>query len=408
MHKRLLTFALSISLLLLSGCSFFLPLEMEQTEANRIDPKKYIEEFQDKWQYRTLTDDGKELYGMLYTAVKDAEEQNATVSYTNEQGKKEQHPGVRITFPDTVLTAEQFSALFESFFRDNPQFFYVSRTYHLEGQSIKTESEPYYDTLLIEFSLPLNQRTDAIRQLEATVASLINGCPTTDDDYEKELYLHDRLIERCVYDKAALNDTSTESDSVYTAYGALVEGKAVCEGYAKAMQLLLTQVRISATVVTGHSLDTNEAHMWNLVRINGSDYYLDPTWNDNENCVQHTYFNLTTEMLLSSHQLDPNQSAVTLCTATEENYFFKIGAYIDTYDRQEIARVVAKQLRTGSQVVQMKFAPGKYTNGQLFLRNRSLLEKAVNAYLADTNLSLWDYQLWSEEEQLVLTLVKKS
>lgn len=407
MIRRCSMLIISCIMLLLCGCDLTL-FPTDQNNEPLFDPNKYLSEFQNEWHYNTLSTQEKTYYGHLYTAVKDAERQEATVSITDEQNVTQSHPGVRVMLPDAALTKDRISALFESFFRDNPQFFYLSRTYHLEGHRSSDNSVVYYDGLILEFSMPLSQRQRAIEEVEQAIQPIMAECPNTQDEFLRELYLHDRLAELCSYDEEAAKEDSDADSQAYTAYGALIEGEAVCEGYAKAMQLLLRRNGIQATVVSGTSLDTNEAHMWNLVKINDNTYYLDPTWNDSNTYPQHTYFNFTTAMLEASYRMDSEQPVVVPCNEPKDNFFVRNNAYIDTYEREVIAQAIAQQIRDGNSIVQLQFASGKFSNGQLFLKNHTLTEQMVNPYLVEENLTLWEYQLWLDESQRVLTLTKKT
>lgn len=405
MIKRILTLCSIALLLIVGGCDLASPPTSSVQETER-DPNKYRSSFEQAWQYNALSQQEQGYYGHLYTAVKDSEDQDATVTITDETGLAHTIPGVRVSLPGATLSKQQLSALFEAFFRDNPQFFYLSRTYHLEGRR-SADNNVVYDTLILDFSMDLTQRQAAISQLEKTVQTILGAYPNTQDPYLQELYLHDRLAQRCVYDQQAAQQTADTESSAYTAYGALVEGKAVCEGYAKAMQLLLNRVNIPATVISGISRITNEPHMWNLVKIDGNTYHLDPTWNDSAPYLSHGYFNLTTEMVTLTHQIDKQQPVLEPCTATKDNYFVRNNDYIDTYERQTIAQAIVRQVLAGNQVIQLQFAQGKFANGQLFLKNRTLVVQMVNPFLEEHGLSLWDYELWVDEDQRILSLVKK-
>ena len=404
MFKRLLTLILFLSLMATGG--YLLSYTPQQTEEESLDPYKYLSKYQSNWQYGSLSEEEQIGYGYLYTAVQDSENQESTISYTGDDNIKVLQPGVRVPFSALSLSQERITAVLEAFLRDNPQFFYVSRTYHLEGHESK-EASTVYDAVLLQYTLPLEERRTAVQQLSFIVDTLVSSCPAGVDDYEKELYLHDQLANRCVYDTVAADSQADAYHNAYTAYGALIEGRAVCEGYAKAMQLLLLKANLPTTVVTGLSLTSGENHMWNQVTIHGENYFLDPTWNDSGNHLQHTYFNLTSEMLSTTHTIDDNQPAIRECTTVKDNYFVRNNAYIDTYERAQIAQQIAMQLQKGNTVVQLRFAPDKFTNGQLFLKNRTLTMEKVNTYLAGTGFSLWNYQLWADEEQRVLTLTKE-
>ena len=108
-------------------------------------------------------------------------------------------------------------------------------------------------------------------------------------ELEKELAINEYLINTCEYDDDAL-ENAEENDFYYvdeefndsfTAYGALVNGKCVCAGYAAAFKLLADAAGLECVVVTG-TLEGNLPHAWNKVRIDGEWEILDVTNNDNE------------------------------------------------------------------------------------------------------------------------------
>ncbi len=387
--------------LLLGGCQLpFLP-----TNSNTYSATKYSQEFKDNWQYHTLSDAEKDYYGQLYTAVTDTTDTEATVTYTEDGTQQKQLIGVRVTFPRAAMTQDQITRLFEAFYRDNPQFFYLDRVYCMEGRNTPNGQQTY-DTILLQYTMDAAKRKAAIQTFTNTVDGLLADRPQTEDDYDTELYLHDRIAALCQYDDVAAAGDTEAYPNAYTAYGALVEGKAVCEGYAKAFQYLLQQVGIPATVVLGTSLSNTEGHMWNLVTVNGENYFVDPTWDDIQDRTQYTFFNLTTEMLSPTHTIDEGQAAVTVCTATADNYFVRNRTYIETYSRDTIAKRIAARINAGDTVVQLKFEKNKFSNGLLFLKNRSLVEQMTAPYLTDGN-TLWEYELFSNPEQCVLSLCKK-
>lgn len=388
---------------LLGGCK--LPFPLLGNDANVYSASKYTQEIKNNWQYNTLTDEEKTCYSQLYTAVMDTAEQEATVTHTDDDNQPKELIGVQVTFPKAQLTQAQIVRIFEAFYRDNPQFFYLDRVYWMEGRNV-LKGQQVYDTILLQYNLDTSQRKTAIQTFTATADAVLSDLPQTEDDYIIEKYIHDRVAALCVYDEEAAAAEAEFYPDAYTAYGALVEGKAVCEGYAKAFQYLLHRAGLPATVVVGTSLSNTEDHMWNLVTVNGENYFVDPTWNDIQNRVQYTFFNLTTEMLSSTHTIDKEQMAVTECTATADNYFFRNHTYIDTYTRDTIAKRIAARINAGDQVIQLKFEKNKFSNGLLFLKNRPLVENLVTPYLTDGN-HLWEYDLFSNPEQCVLSLFKK-
>ena len=88
-------------------------------------------------------------------------------------------------------------------------------------------------------------------------------------DLQKELALHDYVISNTKYDSENYIKNTIPKDS-YSPYGALVNGIAVCQGYAEAMNLLETMI------VVGDTDGENgwESHVWNIVKIDGVYYQL--------------------------------------------------------------------------------------------------------------------------------------
>lgn len=96
-------------------------------------------------------------------------------------------------------------------------------------------------------------------------------------DYDKIKLIHNYLIDTIEYE-----ETLTE-EHIYDIYGALINKKSVCEGYAKAFQYLMNEVGIENTIVIGkgtNSKNQTENHAWNYVKLNGQWYAIDVTWDD--------------------------------------------------------------------------------------------------------------------------------
>ncbi len=171
----------------------------------------------------------------------------------------------------------------------------------------------------------------AVMQVELREAiDKIKSRITATDPYEIELQLHDILCETVIY-------SETPDVLSYTAYGALVRGDAVCEGYTRAMQLLLYEFGIRSIPVVGF---THEPHMWNLVEIDDKWYHLDVTFDDHILGARHEFFNLTDPGISFSRSIEPAPDDFTnqelfegkpynymlpVCNSTDAWYFTKTG-----------------------------------------------------------------------------------
>ena len=161
--------------------------------------------------------------------------------------------------------------------------------------------------------------TNKKREFLANVESLLDGLPAG-SDYDKELYLHDRLIERTEYD--------SEYEEQQSAFSVVMEGRGVCAGYAFAFQYLLMRAGIESYYVVGTAGEDENGdpvgHAWNIAKIGGVWYYVDPTWDDSDDeyAPYHAYFNLNTKLLTRDHVLDPYPYNVTLPQCNELRWFY--------------------------------------------------------------------------------------
>lgn len=159
-------------------------------------------------------------------------------------------------------------------------------------------------------------------------------------DWDKIKYIHDYIALNCKYDESGKNK--------YSAYGAIIDGKAICEGYSKAMAYLCNKAGIESMLVTGHA--GGDEHMWNMVKYNGNWYHIDLTWDDpydtigGTEYVKYKYFNITNSEVRIDHKIIPDNDFFEYpqAVANEGNYYIVKGAYIKTYD--EARKILVKQI----------------------------------------------------------------
>ena len=90
------------------------------------------------------------------------------------------------------------------------------------------------------------------------------------------------ICENVVYDKTA-DDTSLS----HLAYSLFTQGKAVCDGYTGAYNLLLKLEGIECTSVL------TEEHIWTSAILDGTEYHIDTTWGDSGDNANSLYFAMT-------------------------------------------------------------------------------------------------------------------
>ena len=151
-------------------------------------------------------------------------------------------------------------------------------------------------------------------------------------DYECVKAIHDYLVKNVNYDSKSIADGSindNEGHPSHTAEGALCKNLAVCDGYAKAFELLCAESGIYAYMMYGDGINPDgqkESHAWNVVKVNGEWYQVDCTWDDpvingsvvtDGSNLTYTYFLLTDTEMYKDHVLDASYSTnAKKCTST--------------------------------------------------------------------------------------------
>lgn len=142
-------------------------------------------------------------------------------------------------------------------------------------------------------------------------------------DYEKELAVHDWMLDNGRYDTSRLSNLPQyqENPDNDNPYGFLIGGVGICRGYTATFQLFMDLIGIECISVQGQSNSTRDEHAWNMVRLDGEWYCVDVTWDDPVTdqpvSVQkaHRYFNVTSEFMRSTgHYWD--EGSVPKATAT--------------------------------------------------------------------------------------------
>lgn len=259
-------------------------------------------------------------------------ENSAALLYAYDQlayGVEVSEENISVYDGTNAITIDEIKVVMDAYKRDYTNHFWLGNEYLIYKNSSSVLSvKPVYimagDTL-----------ETAKAAFEQKVSRILSGLTDTMSENEKELYLHDRLERMVAY---------VSSTNAHNAYGALVEGKAVCEGYAEAFQYLLQRAGIQSFIVTGSSLSpgTNSyaPHAWNIVRIDNDYYHTDSTWDDQGANLYHAYFNLTDEAILEDHIINPTVYPLPACKSESAQYFNKKAERLPSYDAATVGNLL--------------------------------------------------------------------
>lgn len=138
------------------------------------------------------------------------------------------------------------------------------------------------------------------KQLNAKIKSVMNSLKIDrmNTEYEIIRAVYDYVTSNVEYDYAMLNEIEyyenedlalTNSQlTTFSAYKALIHGKAICQGYANLMYRMLREAGLSVRFIGGTSRGVG--HAWNIARINGKYYNLDSTWDEGADINTYKFF----------------------------------------------------------------------------------------------------------------------
>lgn len=167
------------------------------------------------------------------------------------------------------LTEQEFSDLYDAILREDPWLFYVEGcTFHVNRSGIVVDMIPRntYDPATVQ-----TMREELTQSMQAALSCIDPNMTAT----EKVVQVHNYLALTCAYDYENYQ-ADTIPRSSYTAYGALVSRRAVCQGYSLAFELLMQQLGIPCAIVESDPMN----HAWNAVQLDGTWYHVDVTWDD--------------------------------------------------------------------------------------------------------------------------------
>lgn len=135
--------------------------------------------------------------------------------------------------------------------------------------------------------------TDALNKLDLNNKS----------DYRKVCAITGFIRDWVTYDLARMNDPFY--DLKYSAYAAIINKTAVCQGYASLFYRMALEAGLDCRIIIGMAFNGKkwEQHEWNIVKIDGAYYNIDMTWIDTANSPD--YFLKGSKSFKAEYAADP-------------------------------------------------------------------------------------------------------
>ena len=245
-------------------------LNYETNENQNIDtkskePRNYIDKKFYPY-YAMLSPQEREVYYDILEGIKDYKEE--------------------VVFEGKVTT-DELKNIYYSVLYDHPELFWVKSGYQYYNYE---DSDEIY-SINFDYIDSIENIEIMKQQFDEAINKIVSDASNYESDIQKEKFVHDTLVNIITYDENTREDQS--------AYGAMINGRAVCSGYAKAFGLIMTKLNIPTFYVVGTALE--EAHAWNLILLDDDYYNVDVTWDDQIDRIIYDYYNLNDEEISKDH-----------------------------------------------------------------------------------------------------------
>ena len=253
------------------------------------------------------------------------------------------------------LDEQDIDRIFQCVLIDHPEIFYTTGyTYTKYSRGDRTVGIDFAGT----YSLPGEEAVRKAEEIRERASEWLSEIPSDVSEYDKVKAVYEKIIFSTDYDLNASDNQNIAS--------VFLGNSSVCQGYAKATQYLLNHLGVMCTLVQG-TVDTGEAHVWNLVRVDGDYYYVDTTWGDASYRMEdgsgkeelpeinYDYLCVTTQELLRTHRIE-SVVAMPECTATQANYYVREGVYFTSYDAEQMQSIFDRAWESGRTEITLKCA----------------------------------------------------
>lgn len=307
-------FVTAVAVIIVLYISFFTDIPSKtgnviklKIEESQSEYEQYSESFEineltinmNSYYYNKLNDGQKKIYESIANAVKNFQSEFPIRDYVADNKEN---------------FAQEVSIAIAAFINDHPEVFYIESQYSTYTLSGFNGDIGYIKLNYTESTLEdVNSKIEIIKQ---KIQEYITGTENL-SDYEKELYIHDKLAQSVTY-----SDLENLPRAYHTAEGPFLENIGVCDGFTKTLQILYDQLGIDSIIVLG-VLDDNP-HAWNLVNIEDNWYHVDLTSSrsivEETGIITHAYFNLSDERMKKIATFD-NPELLPKADSLDYNYY---------------------------------------------------------------------------------------
>lgn len=324
--------------------------------------------------YAQLTEDEKKVYDALYDALSNFE--------------------TELTSLPIEINTEDYFRIEDCISIDHPELFW----YRGGNTAYSNQTTGYVKNVKITYCMTKDEAEKRQKEIDAAIEPFLATLDANMGAYELTKAAYDYIITSIDYDTITMEEQNaswdmtdrTIPDDIRSIYGVFVNKKAVCVGYARAMQYILQYFDVECAHIW------NDEHAWNLIKMDDNNYYhVDATWGDGSNTlpdknvtdiVNYAFLGMTTAEIqrLDDHNVT-NKITIPECKATEYSYYYHEGLVIDAYNYDKIKTILQKELQNGNYMMTIKFANSQVYNDCL---NNLVTNGALSQMITELNAAL--------------------
>ena len=235
------------------------------------------------------------------------------------------------------VSGEELYNIFFQLRLDHPEIFWATgfkyRYYENSGNLIFLPEYLFEKAKIREHQKAMMSRVEKLARPAKSMPEL-----------EKEKYVHDFICQNVRYDKL-------KKSYSHEIIGPLGQGVGVCEGIAKSVKVLLDALGVwNVIAICGNNPEKGikYRHTWNIVKIGGTYYHLDATFDNSlgDEEIRYDYFNLDDKNIFRDHE--PLIAPAPSCTDGGHFYYkekkLSFTKVEDVYKRSQQAAKKGKTL----------------------------------------------------------------
>ena len=155
----------------------------------------------------------------------------------------------------------------------------------LSAIDVSSGQNGYYDggenflTIKVTYRFKYNDTVAQRQKADSAIKNTLKKLKLSGKSKKEQVkIIYDFICKNVKYDNAEVKRENELNLSAYTAYGAIINRKAVCQGYADLFYKMCLYSGIQCRIVSGDIKGSNFGHAWNIVKIGSKWYNCDPTW----------------------------------------------------------------------------------------------------------------------------------